>query len=263
MLKMASFNINGLRAVTREHFWPWLEQEQPDLLFMQEIKASPDQLDDHLIEPEQYDAYYFPAERPGYSGVAVWINHRIKSRVKEVGIGLGIQKFDCEGRSVYVDIDDLSIWGAYFPNGQRDHNRVPYKLEFSKKIFEAALAHARKNNLKAIICGDVNTAHQEIDLSNPKENKETTGFLPIEREFISSVLENDFIDCFRHLHPNTTGAYTWWTYRNDCRNRNIGWRIDYFLAEKSLSERLLTMEHRTKILGSDHCPIVLEINSPL
>lgn len=263
MLKMATWNINGMRAVTREHFWPWLEQEQPDLLFLQEIKCTVDQLDDELVAPENYDSYYFSAERPGYSGTAVWIHHRISSRVKRIDCGLGIREFDCEGRNVFVDIDDLSIWGAYFPNGQRDHNRVPFKLNFSQTLIEKALAHAREENLKVIFCGDVNTSHTEIDLANPKENAETTGFLPIEREWISQTIESGFIDTFRTLYPDQRGAYTWWTYRNDCRNRNIGWRLDYFFAEKSLKDRIVNVVHKTEILGSDHCPVVLEINSPL
>lgn len=261
-LILITWNVNGMRAVSRERFRPWIEQRDPDLVFLQEIKASPEQLEDDLVCPENYQAYYFPAERPGYSGTGVWIKKSLSERIHSVQCGLGIKKYDCEGRNVFVDIDDLTIWGAYFPNGQRDHNRVPFKLDFSQMLVETAMAHGKEMQRHVIICGDVNTAHCEIDLANPKENKETTGFLPIEREWLSSFIALGFKDSFRHVHGDIKDQYTWWTYRNDCRERNIGWRLDYFFVQDSAQDRIVDVKHFKEDLGSDHCPVLLEIKSP-
>ena len=261
-LKLVTWNINGMRAVSREHFRPWIQKRDPDLVFLQEIKAFPEQFDDDLVCPEEFEAFYFPAERPGYSGTAVWVKKNLLHRVHEINCGLGIKEFDQEGRNVYIDIDDLSIWGAYFPNGQRDHNRVPYKLNFSQKLVDTALAHAESKKRKVVICGDVNTSHREIDLANPKENKETTGFLPIEREWISTFLDSGFTDTFRQIHGDIKDQYTWWTYRNDCRGRNIGWRLDYFFVQNEIRDRILNVSQFKDDLGSDHCPVLLEIKSP-
>lgn len=251
-LKITTWNVNGLRAVLNKDAFAWLAVEKPDILCLQEIKARPDQLsDEHLQQFEDFTRFWNPAERPGYSGVATF-------SLREPGatqFGLGVDKFDLEGRVILTHHPDFLLFNIYFPNGQRDRGRVDFKLEFYARLLEICESlHAEGKQI--IICGDFNTAHREIDLKNPKQNETTSGFLPEEREWIDRYLEHGFVDAYRHLYPDRV-EYTWWTYRSGARRRNIGWRLDYFLVSESLIPLVEDVRIHSEIMGSDHCPVSL------
>ena len=255
-LKLASWNVNGIRACVKKGFIDWLDRECPHVLCLQEIKAQQEQIDSCIQEIPGYKSYFFSGTRKGYSGVALYVHKSVP--VESVEEGIGITDFDQEGRTIILTIGDYVIINGYYPNGQRDHNRVPFKLDFSYLMLERSLSLMQKKK-KVILCGDFNTAHHSIDLSNPKQNRNTTGFLPEERAFLDEMKLQGFIDIFRHLHPRKSDQYTWWTYRNNCRERNIGWRIDYFFIAKSLLGEVKNCYLQPKVMGSDHCPIFLEL----
>ncbi len=255
-LKVSSWNVAGLRACEKKGFHDWVAQESPDIICLQETKAMPEQLSPELVNPESYQATYVPAERKGYSGVATWVKEGIE--FKHLG-GLGIEKFDCEGRTLITEFSQFIPINCYFPNGKRDHSRVPYKLEFCREVAKLALKLKKKKKKEVVICGDYNTAHHPIDLANPKTNTKSTGFLPIEREWMDEFQTQGFRDLFREFTPDENGHYTWWTYRGDCRARNIGWRIDYFWSTEDFLEEVILCNHSPEIMGSDHCPINLFI----
>jgi exodeoxyribonuclease-3 len=223
---------------------------------MQETKALPEQLSDNMNNPEFHHALYAPAKKKGYSGVGTWIN---KDYEFKNTVGLGVDAFDDEGRCIITEFDKFFLFNCYFPNGSRDHHRVPYKLDFSRKVVSRALELKKKYKKEVVITGDYNTAHTEDDLANPKTNKKSTGFLPIEKQWMDDFRDQGFVDCFRHFNPTGNGNYTWWTYRGDCRERNIGWRIDYFWCTTDFVPMLKNCAHLTEVMGSDHCPIILEI----
>jgi exodeoxyribonuclease-3 len=234
----------------------WLEKDRPDVLSLQEVRALPEQLDDDVLHPQGYRVQMHPAERKGYSGVALY--SRIEPRSVELG-GLGEQRFDSEGRLIIADFGDFLLYNGYFPNGGHDLSRVPYKLEFS----EAVLQHAermRRTGRSIVICGDVNTAHEEIDLANPKSNRKNTGFLPEERAWVSRLIDHGYVDVFRRLHPGETGHYTWWSNRKGVRERNVGWRIDYFFISEDVMPRVADASIHPDVMGSDHCPIELVLD---
>jgi len=254
-LKISSWNVAGIRACEKKGFLDWIEESKPDVICLQETKALPEQLSDALVTPKGFSALYAPAEKKGYSGVATWVRDGIEATHK---IGLGIEEFDCEGRTIISEFSNFFLINCYFPNGKRDHSRVPYKLEFCREVAKQALALKKKYKKEVIITGDYNTAHHEVDLANPKTNKKSTGFLPIEREWMDEFKEQGFTDLFReYTDPQENGHYTWWTYRGDCRTRNIGWRIDYFWSTNGLLEKVTHCDHSPEVLGSDHCPINL------
>ena len=256
--RLFSWNVNGIRACGRKGFLDWLGDARPDVLGLQETRALPEQLDDSLREPDGYQVHYHPAERKGYSGVALYTRTEPGSVV--LG-GLGEPRFDLEGRLIIADYGDFLFYTGYFPNGGNDLSRVPYKLEFS----EAVLQHAesqRAAGRSIVICGDLNTAHEEIDLANPKSNTKNTGFLPEERAWLSRLIDHGYIDIFRHLHPGEEGRYTWWSNRKGVRERNVGWRIDYFFISPDLEERVVATRIHADVMGSDHCPIELELTRP-
>lgn len=253
-----SWNVNGIRACANKGFLEFLEIEKPDVLCLQETKAWPEQLDESLLAPKGYESHFALAEKKGYSGVAIFVKKRRKPL--SVKIGLGIEEFDREGRTIIMEFEDFILINGYFPNGQRDHGRVDYKLRYSREVADQALKLKKSKKKEVIICGDVNTAHHPIDLKNPKTNKKTTGFLPIEREWVSEFLELGFNDIFRLKHGEDPDHYTWWSYRGDCRTRNIGWRIDYFFVTDDLVDKTKKSYHLPKVMGSDHCPIGLELN---
>ncbi len=257
---IASWNVNGLRSIFSKGFEEWLNKDSPDIVGLQEIKAQEQDLGALLNNIKlRYDVFLHPAHKKGYSGTALLIKKSSTIRPLSIHLGLGIDKFDQEGRLIWAEYDSFIIINTYVPNGQRDHSRVSFKLEFSKHLVEFSLELQKKKNKEVIICGDINTAHTEIDLANPKANTKTTGFLPIERAFIDSMIEDGFVDIFRYLNPDKPNQYTWWTYRGDCRSRNIGWRLDYFFSTKGIIKRIINMEHKIEIQGSDHCPIMLEL----
>jgi len=254
-LRLMSWNVNGLRACHRKGFLEWLEAAKPDVLGLQEVRALPEQLDEEVLNPEGFKVWLNPAERKGYSGVGLY--SQIEPNLVTIG-GLGEDRFDSEGRLIIADYGDFLFYTGYFPNGGKDLSRVPYKLDFSEAVLQHAEAQ-REQGRSIIICGDVNTAHEEIDLANPKSNQKNTGFLPEERAWVSRFLDHGYVDIFRKKHPGEPGQYTWWSNRANSRARNIGWRIDYFFISPDLEDRVVAARHHPDVMGSDHCPIELEI----
>jgi exodeoxyribonuclease-3 len=254
MLKLFSWNVNGIRAAQRKGFLEWLRATRPDVLSIQETKANPSQLDDELKDPSDYYSYWASAERKGYSGVALF------SRVEPISvqIGLGIEEYDQEGRTIIADYGEFVLITAYFPNGGRDHSRVPFKMAYKEAFLELCNQY-RSSGRSVVFCGDVNTAHREIDLARPKENVNSTGFLPVERAWIERVVEEGYIDTFRSLHPDQRDAYSWWAYWGGARERNVGWRLDYFFISPDLQDRVTAAEIHPDVLGSDHCPVSLTL----
>ncbi len=256
MLTLYSWNVNGLRAAQRKGFLDWLYETQPDILGIQETKCHPDQLDEELRQPEGYHTYWASAEKKGYSGVALFS----KVEPKSVQIGLGISEYDREGRTIVADYDDFVLIAAYFPNGSRDHSRVPYKMAY-KADFLAFCNELRASGRPVVFCGDVNTAHQDIDLARPRQNQKTTGFLPEERAWIDLIESQGYVDTFRALNPELTGAYSWWSYIGGARSRNVGWRLDYFFVSDDLQAAVNGAAIHADVLGSDHCPVSLTLQS--
>jgi exodeoxyribonuclease-3 len=254
MLRLYSWNVNGIRAAQKKGFLDWLYAVEPDLLCIQETKATPEQLDSSLLSPDGYQVYWAAAERKGYSGVALFSRQQPNS----VEIGLGEEQFDREGRTIIAEFDEFVLLTAYFPNGSRDHSRVPFKMAFKQAFLERCNA-LRAAGKPIIFCGDVNTAHQEIDLANPDTNRDSTGFLPEERRWIDAVIEQGYVDTFRALHPEVEGAYSWWAYWGNARPRNIGWRLDYFFVSSDLQNHVVEAAIHSDIEGSDHCPVSLTV----
>lgn len=254
MKRLVSWNVNGIRACVKNGFTDWVRTNSPDILCLQEIKATEEQFPEEVLHLNEYNIYIEPADKKGYSGVAVFS----KEEPLKFFDGIGDEKFDSEGRTLILEFNDFVLINGYFPNGQRDHNRVPFKLDYYEKILEI-YNNYRSQKKDVIITGDFNTAHKEIDLANPKGNQKTTGFLPHEREWIDQYLNAGMLDCLRLFEPNTPDIYSWWTYRNNCRERNIGWRIDYFMANNEMKSKLKGCRHLPEVKGSDHCPIELTL----
>ncbi|MHB8818131.1 MAG: exodeoxyribonuclease III [Bellilinea sp.] len=248
-LKITTWNVNGYRAVLKKGFDSWIRQDQSDVICLQEVKTRPDQVDEVFRSWDGYDAYWNPAERPGYSGVAVFT----RTHPLEIGYGLDDARFDSEGRVIWLRFSDFTLYNIYFPNGQRGMDRVAYKLDFYSRLLEiCSERHSRGE--RVILTGDFNTAHQEIDLANPKQNSHISGFLPEERAWVTRYLENGFIDAFRHLYPDKV-QYTWWTYITNARARNVGWRLDYYLVSSAMMSGIKDVEIQDQVMGSDHCPV--------
>lgn len=254
MTTLYSWNVNGIRAAQKKGLVEWIEKTQPDILGLQETKASPEQLDDTLKSLAGYQSFWASATRKGYSGVALYS----KIPPKSVQVGLGMPEYDDEGRTIIAEYDDFVFITAYFPNGGNDHSRVPYKMAY-KAVFLAYCETLRQQGKSIIFCGDLNTAHQEIDLARPKDNVKTTGFLPIERAWVDEVVAKGYVDIYRQLNPTAEGRYTWWSMRTAARERNIGWRIDYFFTTPDLQDKIASAEIHPDVLGSDHCPISLTL----
>ena len=254
-MQIVSWNVNGIRAAQRKGFLDWLANAQPDIVSLQEIKAQPDQVDDALREPEGYHATWDSAERKGYSGVLLYS----KPTPKSIQCGLGIPEYDVEGRTIIAEYDDFTLVTAYFPNGSRDHSRVPFKLAYCEE-FQKKCNDLRDSGHSLVICGDINTAHREIDLARPKQNRNTTGFLPIERAWVDRFTDDGYIDIFRKRNPDLEGAYSWWSMRSGARAKNIGWRIDAFYITSDLLDRVMDAEIHADVQGSDHCPISLTLS---
>lgn len=256
---ISTWNVNGLRSVINKNFFDYLETYSPDVLCLQEIKSFKKDVEKSLEKiTDDYDYVLNSATRAGYSGTAIFVKKNKSFENYKYNLGIDDEKYDCEGRLTIVENDDYQIFNGYFPNGKDDHSRVEYKLEFSYEVLKRALKN--KKNKIVLITGDINTAHTEIDLKNPKANQNTTGFLPIERAYIDDVLKNGFVDVFRHHNPELKDAYTWWTYRNNCREKNVGWRLDYFFINEEALHLVKKIEIKKDVLGSDHCPVHLEID---
>lgn len=250
-MKLISWNVNGIRAVYNKGFPEWFTKESPDILCLQETKALYEQFPAGLLEMPQYEIFHSSAVKKGYSGVATFSTQKFLDTKK-----FGKKLYDDEGRVLIHEHRDFFLVNAYFPNGSRDHKRVPFKMGFCEDM------HAKINKLQqkkpVIITGDFNTAHKEIDLANPKSNKKTTGFLPIERAWMDKFVEQGWVDIYRELHPEKIGAYTWWSNMPGVRDRNIGWRIDYFFISPALVKKVKRAEILPEVRGSDHCPVLLE-----
>lgn len=255
-MKIASWNVNGIRACAKKDFFDYLEQGSPDILCLQETKANTENLPPELINPMGYHSIYHAAEKPGYSGVALFT----KLKPKTVLEGFGIPRYDREGRVIIAEYDQFFVLGVYFPNGQRDELRLEYKLEFYKDLFDYC-DKLKSEGKHIIICGDYNTAHTEIDLANPKENENYSGFLPIERAWLDKIIEMGYVDTFRHFNKEPN-QYTWWTYRFQARKRNIGWRIDYIFTDDRLLPHIQNAYIEPQYKGSDHCPVAIELKLP-
>lgn len=255
MLKLYSWNVNGIRAAYKKGWLDWLRATSPDVLCIQETKAEPDQLEVELRAPDGYQTYWaWSTARKGYSGVALYT----KTAPLNVQIGLGIAEYDGEGRTIIAEYPDFVLIGAYFPNGGQDNGRVPFKMAY-KAAFLDRCEQLRAEGKSIIFCGDVNTAHREIDLARPKENEHTTGFLPEERAWIDRVVERGYVDIYRTLNPDQTEIYTYWPYWGGARPRNIGWRIDYFFITPDMRDRVVAADIHMDVLGSDHCPVSLTL----
>ena len=252
--KILSWNVNGIRAAQKKGFIEWLEKESPDILCVQETKANIDQLGEELIKPDGYKTSWSSAERKGYSGVAIYT----KIDPIDVKNGFGIKRFDQEGRILIQDYKDFILFNIYFPNGQRDEERLKYKLEFYDEFLKYTNKLKDKGR-KIIVCGDINTAHKEIDLARPKENEKTSGFLPIERKWMDKFVSEGYVDTFRHFIKEGR-HYTYWDPITRARERNVGWRIDYFFITPNLLPNLKSAFIMPEVMGSDHCPIGIELN---
>ncbi len=254
-MKLISWNVNGLRAVEKKGFLDFLHTCGADILALQETKALPEQLSDALREPTGWHSYFCSAERKGYSGVAVYA----KEKPMNVWYGLGEEEFDREGRTLILEYPDFFFINIYYPNGGQGPERIDFKLRFydcflqkSKELF--------KTGKTVIVCGDVNTAHQAIDLARPKENEKNTGFLPEERAWLDRFFSEGFVDTFRQFNKEG-GHYSWWDYKTGARKRNVGWRIDYFMIDEKSAGKLKGAGMMSEVMGSDHCPIWIEVDN--
>ncbi len=254
-MKLYSWNVNGIRAAQKKGFLDWLHCEQPDVLTVQETKAWPDQLDPELRQPEGYHSWWVHAERKGYSGVGLYS----KAEPRDVKLGLGIKKFDSEGRTIIADFGDFTLMSTYLPNGKGSEERLRYKMEYKEAFLDYANG-LRSEGKPVVFCGDINTAHNEIDLTHPKPNAKYSGFLREERDWMDKVVEQGYIDSYRHLNPEQEGAYSWWSLRSGARAKNVGWRIDYFFISPDLLDKMATAEIHADVMGSDHCPISLTLD---
>jgi len=261
-MKVISWNTNGLRATAKQgNFIPLFSFNNPDIVCFQETKCEPDQLDDATRNLKGYHSYFsFSKKRKGYSGVGIYS----KIEPDKVEYGMGIPEFDDEGRILvlyftnFMNLKNLVLINGYFPNGGSGPDRLKYKLEFYY-AFLKYINKLKKSGKNVIFCGDINTAHTEIDLARPRENRENTGFLPIERAWIDKVIKNDWVDIFRYLYPDTKNVYTYWDQKTRARERNVGWRIDYFFTNQSFLKNIKSFKTMSDYYGSDHCPIVVEI----
>lgn len=252
-LKIWSWNVNGLRAVMKKDFVATILQENPDILGLQETKLQEHQIPEEMAKLPEYEQYWSHAQRKGYSGTA------LLSKLKPLSFGtaFGVEEFDTEGRINIAEYECFILYNIYFPNGGQGDERLAYKLRFYDKALEI-MELARKQGKMILVAGDYNTAHKEIDLARPKENENVTGFLPIERAWLDKIVEYGWVDTFRHF-DKSADQYSWWSYRAGARPRNIGWRIDYFFVNAEDIGRIKNAGIRQDIMGSDHCPVFVEI----
>ena len=248
-MRFVSWNVNGLRACIKKGFLDYFNDIDVDFFCLQEIKMSEGQLD---LELEGYETYYNYAQRKGYSGTAIFTKHKPLS----VKYGMGIEEHDNEGRLITLEYDDFFLVTCYTPNSKQDLLRLDYRMVW-EDAFRNYLLELNKTK-SVIVCGDLNVAHKEIDLKNPKTNRKNAGFTDQEREKMSILLDSGFTDTFRFFYPDKENEYSWWSYFGKSREKNTGWRIDYFLTSKDMDDRLVDAQIHQSILGSDHCPVYLE-----
>lgn len=253
VMRILSWNVNGIRAVYKKGFLRWFLKERPDILCIQETKAQEDQIPNEIKNVLGYHTYFSSADKKGYSGVGLFT----KEKPNLIGRGFGIEKFDNEGRILIADYEKFLLFNIYFPNGKISRERLKYKMDFYDAFLDY-VDELKNKGKKLIICGDVNTAHTEIDLARPKDNEKVSGFLPEERAWIDKFISHGFIDTFR-IFKKEGGHYTWWDLRTRARDRNIGWRIDYFYVSDNLKSKVKSAFIMPEVMGSDHCPIGIEI----
>ncbi len=250
-MRIVSWNVNGLRSLGKNNYWQdFLKIIKPDIFCLQETKASPEQLSNELLEPAGYSSFFSSSQmKKGYSGVALY------SKVEPLSIiyGMNIKEFDQEGRIIAAQYEDFWLLGVYFPNGGMSQERLDYKLRFYDAFLEF-IEKLRKQK-PVIFCGDINTAHEEIDLAHPHLNEGNSGFLPEERAWIDEVIQAGYIDTFRYKYPSRSAAYSYWDLRTRARDRNDGWRLDYFFVSNELARKIKRVEIHTEVYGSDHCPV--------
>lgn len=251
---IVSYNVNGIRAAIKKGFIEWLKEGQFDIVCVQETKARYEQVDLSLFEELGYQSCWFSAEKKGYSGVATFS----KIAPSNIVNGCQIQVFDCEGRVLRTDFDDLTILNCYFPSGTSGDNRQALKIQFLDDIYQFA-HELKKERPNLILLGDYNIAHNEIDLHNPKANKNTTGFLPEERAWMTKWFDSGFTDAFRYKYPEEI-QYSWWSYRAGARGKNKGWRLDYQSVSDNLKDKIVEARQLTDVVHSDHCPVFLELD---
>lgn len=249
-MKLVSWNVNGLRACCKKGFLDYFKEVDADIFCVQETKLQEGQIDLDLVG---YHDYWHYAVKKGYSGTAVF------SKVEPISVsyGIGIEEYDCEGRAITLEFEKFFLVNVYVPNSQRDLARLPFRLAWEDKL-KKYLQELDKIK-PVILCGDLNVAHKEIDLKNHKSNYGNSGFTDEERGKLNDLLASGFVDSFRYLHPDQEGAYTWWSYMNKVRERNIGWRIDYFIVSERMSPMLTEAVIDSQVMGSDHCPIILDL----
>ncbi|MDT8861633.1 exodeoxyribonuclease III [Alkalihalobacillus sp. MEB130] len=250
-MKLVSWNVNGIRACVTKGFLDFFHAVNADIFCLQETKCQADQI---TLQLDGYYQYWNSAERKGYSGTAIF------SKVKPLSVHFGLHEHfeEKEGRVITLEFEDFYIVNVYTPNSKRDLSRLPYRLDWEKQI--RLYLQTLEEKKPVILCGDLNVAHQEVDLKNPRTNQKNSGFTVEERGEMSALLQAGFVDSFRFKYPDKTESYTWWSYMNKVRERNIGWRIDYFLVSNQLKEKIVESTIHHTVFGSDHCPIGLELN---
>ena len=253
-MKLISWNVNGIRAVDRKGFFNWFKKENPDILCLQEIKATADQFPPHLRNTPEYHVYINPAQRKGYSGVTTYS----KLKPEYVRTGFNFEKFDQEGRILITEYPTFVLFNIYFPNGKQSDERLNYKLDFYNTFLDYA-DNIKQEGKHIIVCGDFNTAHKPIDLTHPEANKKVSGFLPIERAWIDNFIDYGYVDTFRQFN-NEPNHYSWWSFRTQARQRNVGWRLDYFFVNKEFLSHVKNAYILNDVFGSDHCPVGIDID---
>lgn len=253
-MKLVSWNVNGLRAVMNKGFEKFFKEVDADIFCIQETKMQEDQIDENLKEIfKEYNSYWNSAEKKGYSGTAIFT----KLRPNAVTYGIGIEEHDKEGRVITLEFDNFFMINCYTPNSKRELERLDYRMIWEDEFRKYLL---KLNEIKpVIVCGDLNVAHEEIDLKNPKTNRRNAGFTDEERNKMTELLNAGFVDTFRYLYPDKTDMYTWWSYMFKAREKNAGWRIDYFIVSKSIENKIKESYIYSDIMGSDHCPVGLDI----
>lgn len=253
-MKLVSWNVNGLRAVMNKGFEKFFKEVDADIFCIQETKMQEDQIDENLKEIfKEYNSYWNSAEKKGYSGTAIFT----KLRPNAVTYGIGIEEHDKEGRVITLEFDNFFMVNCYTPNSKRELERLDYRMIWEDEFRKYLL---KLNEIKpVIVCGDLNVAHEEIDLKNPKANRRNAGFTDEERNKMTEILNAGFVDTFRYLYPDKTDMYTWWSYMFKAREKNAGWRIDYFIVSKSIENKIKESYIYSDIMGSDHCPVGLDI----
>ena len=252
-MRIITYNVNGIRAAMNKDLVGWLKAANPDVLCLQETKATPDQVDVKAFEALGYHLYWYSAQKKGYSGVAIFS----KIKPKHVEYGCGIEKYDFEGRIIRLDFDTCSVMSVYHPSGSSGDDRQAFKMQWLTD-FQNYIDDLKKKLPNLILCGDYNICHKPIDIHNPKSNANTSGFLPEEREWMEQFIQSGFIDSFRHFNQEPH-QYSWWSYRAGSRGKNLGWRIDYNLVANHLEKHLKRAVILPDAMHSDHCPVLLEI----